>query len=182
MLNLRNTAPKDISTLQILEAAAAQRFLAIPELAILADSNVTDSQTHEQSIAQELAWLVEDDSDRILGFCYVQQLADSLYLAEISTHPAARGLGVGRMLVTHIRQVAAKRGLPSITLTTYVDVPWNALWYQRQGFTVLDSSSLCPELSEIVESQAKALMLLPRCVMWSASLKKDNDYSLIKDK
>ncbi|MCS3429739.1 GNAT family N-acetyltransferase [Klebsiella sp. BIGb0407] len=182
MLNLRNTTLKDIPLLQTLEAAAAQRFLAIPELAILADSNVTDSQTHELSITQELAWLVEDARGSILGFCYTQELAGSLYLAEISSHPAARGLGVGRMLVAHVRQVAARRGLSGVTLTTYTDIPWNAPWYEREGFIILEPSSYCPELKNIVQSQVTELMLLPRCVMWSAPLKKDNDYSRIKDK
>ena len=182
MLNLRNTTLKDIPVLQALEAAAAQRFLAIPELAILAHSEVTDSQVHQQSISQALAWLVEDISGRILGFCYAQQLADSLYLAEISSHPDARGMGVGRMLVIHSRQVAAQRGLSGVTLTTYRDIFWNGPWYQRQGFIVLEPSSLCSELSDIVQSQTAALLLLPRCVMWSASLKKDNDYCITNNK
>ena len=182
MLNLRNTTLKDIPVPQTLEAVAAQRFLTISELAILAHSEVTDSQVHQQSIAQELAWLVEDVRGRVLGFCYAQELADSLYLAEISTHPDARGMGVGRMLVIHTRQMAALRGLSGVTLTTYQDVPWNAPWYQRQGFIALAPSSLGSELSDIVQRQAAALLLLPRCVMWSASLNKDNDYCIKNDK
>lgn len=182
MLNLRNTTLKDIPVIQALEAAAAQRFLSFPELAVLAHSEVTESQVHQQSISQELAWLVEDATGRILGFCYAQVLADSLYLAEISTHPDARGMGVGRMLVKHTRQMAAQRGLSGVTLTTYRDVPWNAPWYQRQGFIALEPSLLGSELSDIVQHQAAALLLLPRCVMWSASLKKDNDYCIKNDK
>lgn len=171
MLNLRNTTLNDIPTLQTLEAAAAQRFLTVPELTILADSAVTNRQVHEQSIVHELAWLVEDASERVLGFCYAQQLADSLYLAEISAHPAAQGMGVGHMLVTHIRKIAAKHGLAGVTLTTYTDIPWNGPWYQRQGFTVLDSSLFSSEMKDIVQHQATTIMLLPRCVMWAASLK-----------
>lgn len=172
MLNLRNTTTADIPTLQTLEALAAQRFLAIPELAILAHSEVTDSQLHEQCIIQRLSWLVEDARGSVLGFCYAQELADSLYLAEISSHPAARGMGVGHMLVAHTRKIAADRGLPGVTLTTYRDIPWNAPWYQRQGFIVLEASSFCSELRDIVQSQAAALKLLPRCVMWSATHEK----------
>lgn len=171
MLNLRNTIQADIPTLQTLEALAAQRFLAIPELAILAHSEVTDSQRHKQSIIQRLSWLVEDARGRILGFCYAQELADSLYLAEISSHPAARGMGIGHKLVAHVRKTAADRDLSGVTLTTYRDIPWNAPWYQRQGFIVLEASSLCSELRDIVQHQT-ALMLLPRCVMWSASHEK----------
>ena len=182
MLNLRNTTLKDIPVLQALEAVAAQRFLTISELAILAHSEVTDSQVHQQSIAQELAWLVEDIRGGVLGFCYAQQLADSLYLAEISTHPDARGMGVGRMLVKHTRQMAAQRGLSGVTLTTYRDVPWNAPWYQRQGFITLEPSLLGSELSDIVQRQAAVLLLLPRCIMWSASLRKDNDYCIKNEK
>ncbi|WP_299999841.1 GNAT family N-acetyltransferase [uncultured Cedecea sp.] len=173
MLNLRNSMRADIPALQALEAAAAQRFLAIPELAMLASDGVTDTQAHIISMTQNLAWLVEDADGVILGFCYAQRLSASLYLAEISSHPTARGLGVGRMLVTHVRKMAAEYGMPGVTLTTYTDIPWNGPWYQQQGFTVLNPLSLSDELMSIVRQQ-EALALLPRCVMEAASLVEDN--------
>lgn len=182
MLKLRNSSAADISQLQTVEEAAAQRFLAIPELAILARSGVTDSEVHAQSIAQKLAWLVEDEQGTILGFCYARVLTDSLYLAEVSSHPGARGMGVGAQLVSHVRQVAYERQLKGVTLTTYIDVPWNAPWYQKQGFTLVEPSSYLHEMRYILQQQKVAgLMLMPRCVMWAAAIKPDGDASLLAE-
>jgi len=171
-MNLRNTSLTDVNALQDLERAAAQRFLAIPELVTVAHSEVTASQTHVESIAQNLAWLIEDEQGTILGFCYAQLLSDSLYLAEISSHPSAQGKGVGRLLVDHVRKAADEHQRKGVTLTTFLDVPWNAAWYRKQGFITLEASTLSPELREIMQLQQDAgFMLLPRCVMWAPALK-----------
>ena len=41
-----------------------------------------------------------------------------------------------------------------MTLTTFRDVPWNAPFYERLGFCVLDSSELTPELDAVVREEA----------------------------
>ena len=42
---------------------------------------------------------------------------------------------------------ARSHGYGAVTLTTYRDVPWNAPFYERLGFSVLDE--LTPELAWI---------------------------------
>lgn len=168
MLNLRKSSEADIPALQRVESIAARRFHSVPSLAFLATAEVTDRQSHTVSIAQQLAWLVEDRQGTVLGFCYAQVLADILWLAEISTLPQARGKGVGALLLRQARDTADRLQLNGVMLTTYRTLPWNAPWYQKQGFITLDSISLAPELRQKVEQEKlTALWMMPRCVMWA---------------
>lgn len=44
---------------------------------------------------------------------------------------------------------ADEGGLPAVTLTTFVDVPWNAPYYRRCGFRPLPEPEWGPELARI---------------------------------
>lgn len=161
---LRASTTEDIEALQQVEAAAARRFLDVPELAFLAEAGVTDAGTHRRAIEQNLSWLVAGREGQILGFCYCQKHPDSLYLAEISTHPDFQRTGVGRMLLEAVFDSAGRLGAKEVTLTTYQDVPWNAPWYQRHGFERVETHELSAELAECWRHQQE-LMALPRCAM-----------------
>ena len=45
-------------------------------------------------------------------------------------------------------------GLPALTLTTFAYVPWNAPYYARCGFRVLDDAEITPGLRAIREQEA----------------------------
>jgi hypothetical protein len=45
------------------------------------------------------------------------------------------------------------QGLPSITLTTFRDVPWNAPYYEKLGFHIV--TPLTAELEALLDEQAK---------------------------
>ena len=62
-----------------------------------------------------------------------------------------RALGmdlVGRALIEEAASWAVARGLRALTVTTYVDVPWNGPYYERLGFRYLDPAEETPELRE----------------------------------
>lgn len=163
---VRASCVGDIVELQHLEAAAARRFLSVPALAFLAAAAVTDYATHAAAIEDELAWKVEGRDGRIKGFCYCQHGNEGLYLAEISTHPDFQRQGVGAALLAAVFAKAQALGVKEITLTTYRDVAWNAPWYQRHGFSVIETERLTPELTRCLAHQrAAGLMVLPRCAM-----------------
>ncbi|WP_227317485.1 GNAT family N-acetyltransferase [Cedecea davisae] len=163
---LRASTTGDIEALQQVEAAAARRFLGVPELVFLAQAGVTDAGTHRRAIEQSLSWLVAGSDGRIRGFCYCQPHQGSLYLAEISTHPDFQRTGVGRTLLEAVFDSARRLSAKEVTLTTYQDVPWNAPWYQRHGFERIETLELSAELAECLRHQQdEGLMVLPRCAM-----------------
>ncbi|AJZ89395.1 GNAT family acetyltransferase [Klebsiella michiganensis] len=157
---------RDIAELQRVETAAARRFLAVPELAFLAEAGATDEITHAAAIENKLAWKVTGSDGRIKGFCYCQRHDDALYLAEISTHPDFERQGVGAMLLAEVMRAGRTLGVSQVTLTTYRDVSWNGPWYGRHGFVAIDDAELTPALVRcLMDQRAEGLMVLPRCAM-----------------
>src|SRR6185437_4966258 len=49
---------------------------------------------------------------------------------------------------------AAADGLPALTLTTFAHVPWNAPYYVRCGFRILDDAEVTPGLRAIRQREA----------------------------
>ena len=60
--------------------------------------------------------------------------------------------GVGRALVDEVLAWTAVRGLPSVTLITFRDVPWNGPYYEKLGFEAV--TALTPELRAAVDQGA----------------------------
>lgn len=58
----------------------------------------------------------------------------------------------GSSTVDQVVAWSAEKGLPSVTLTTFRDVPWNAPYYERLGFTVVES--LSSALQVLIDDQA----------------------------
>jgi hypothetical protein len=42
-----------------------------------------------------------------------------------------------------------------VTLTTFRDVPWNAPYYQRCGFRILDDGEITPQLQVVRREEAR---------------------------
>ena len=63
-------------------------------------------------------------------------------------HPDYARRGIGRTLIERAEAWARERGLPALTLTSYVEVPWNGPYYERLGFHYLASGEETPEFAE----------------------------------
>ena len=62
--------------------------------------------------------------------------------------------------------MGARRGYDELTLTTFADVPFNAPWYQRLGFRVVQGhDAVGPELAGIVDQERDLTRLGTRVVM-----------------
>ena len=80
--------------------------------------------------------------------------------------PEHGGRGLGRALVGAIERWASENGVVELTLTTYREVPWNAPFYMRLGFAIIEPAELDAELSarRAVETE-RGLDSMPRVVL-----------------
>jgi len=80
--------------------------------------------------------------------------------------PADGRRGFGKALIEQVAAWARERGAPSLTLTTFVEVAWNAPYYERLGFRLLGDDELGPELRAIRAREASlGLDRWPRAAM-----------------
>ena len=76
-----------------------------------------------------------------LGFACVDIVDGLAHLWQLSVDPAAGRQGRGSALLNNVCEWASARGLPAVTLTTFKDVSWNAPFYERLGFRVIEGLS-----------------------------------------
>ncbi|MGV9324073.1 GNAT family N-acetyltransferase [Streptosporangium sandarakinum] len=114
-----------------------------------------------------------DDPSRVLvagtppvGFAMIGQVDGDVHLDQLAVHPDHGRRGIGGRLLEAVCDHAASTGAAAVTLTTFRDVPWNAPWYARRGFAVLDPAEWGPEMVALVARERElGIELAPRVVM-----------------
>ncbi|MBX3286297.1 MAG: GNAT family N-acetyltransferase [Actinobacteria bacterium] len=154
---VRPAHPGDARYLPEIEVAAGERFREVG-LDAVADDDVESVADFAALVAAERIWVVdppEGDGDGVpVGYALVSDVGGHVHLDQLSVHPSHQGRGLGAALVEAVVRWAADRGAPSVTLTTFRDVPWNRPWYERRGFVVDPSASADPDLAHVAAWEA----------------------------
>jgi ribosomal protein S18 acetylase RimI-like enzyme len=136
-LKLRLAQHDDIAQLIEVERSAAQLFRQQKELQFIAEGEVMSPQQHVDFIAQQREWVMVSPNEQLAGFIAVQPFAHSWHIAELSVAADWQRQGVGKRLIEEIAGLAISQGIQRLTLTTFVQVAWNAPYYQRLGFRII---------------------------------------------
>ena len=144
----------DLPTLSAIELAAASLFAGW-EISGGDLSDSTPREEFEAGMEQGLLWLARGADGEPVGFALVELLESGPHLEEIDVHPDHGQRGVGRALVEAVCSWARSAGHASVTLTTFRDIPWNAPFYARAGFRMLEIPDLPAGLRERVEEETE---------------------------
>jgi ribosomal protein S18 acetylase RimI-like enzyme len=152
-MSIRPAAPADLPLLQDIERAAGEPFrpLGMPEIA---DDEPPALDVLERFRQAGHAWVAEE-AGRVVAYLIGEPVDGAFHIEQVSVHPDAGRRGVGRALIAYAADRARDRGLAGLTLTTFRDVPWNAPYYERIGFRVLDDAELTPGLRKIRATEAE---------------------------
>ena len=87
---------------------------------------------------------------RVRRVC-VHRLLDAqrLYLEELDVAPSHAGQRIGARLIEQVMARAAQEGIAEVVLSTFRDAPWNAPYYARLGFSIVDAAALDDTLRAI---------------------------------
>ncbi|MBN4666976.1 GNAT family N-acetyltransferase [Pandoraea nosoerga] len=166
---VRRATPADAAALPGVERSAGDLFRTLPGLGWLADGEPIAEAHHRRWIASGTVWVAVDphgEPDAPVGFLDAEAFDDALHVWEMSVHRRWQGRGIGRALLDAASAHACDVGLARLTLTTFSDVPWNAPYYARMGFTRIDASALCTRLQSVLEAEiAAGLPAARRCAM-----------------
>ncbi|MEV0822596.1 GNAT family N-acetyltransferase [Nonomuraea rubra] len=120
--------------------------------------------TQIEEVHDPAAVLVEGEPPA--GFALVGWVDGNLHLEQLAVRPDRMRQGIGGRLMAAVLDHAAASGAPAVTLTTFRDVPWNAPWYERHGFSVLAEEAWGPELRALVRQERDlGIEVAPRVVM-----------------
>jgi GNAT superfamily N-acetyltransferase len=85
-----------------------------------------------------LLWVCEDAQQIPVAFLAGHIHEDVFYVAELDVHLDHQHQGIGRRLMNTAEQQARAMGLSQMALTTFTHVPWNAPFYQKLGFEIVE--------------------------------------------
>lgn len=87
-----------------------------------------------------------------------------LHIDEVDVLRAFQSQGIGRALLGAAADWARTKGLQTLSLTTFRDVPWNAPFYASFGFREWDPAEAPPSIREALAYET-ARGLANRCAM-----------------
>jgi GNAT superfamily N-acetyltransferase len=87
-------------------------------------------------------WVAAASGGTPVGFALIMEIEGYAHLDELDVLPVHGRQGIGSTLLTIVRAWAKDTGHPAVTLRTFREVPWNAPFYQRRGFHVVESAAL----------------------------------------
>lgn len=133
-----------------------------PASALSGSTPVSDLEAAQR---EQRLWVALHENAPI-GFALVSMLAPSApHLQEMDVSPAHMRQGVGTALLEAVMAWAREAGIP-LTLTTFRDAPFNAPFYARRGFDIVDERFWTPAIRAIVdEEDARGLDRTRRVVM-----------------
>ncbi|MFG2536062.1 GNAT family N-acetyltransferase [Streptomyces sp. NPDC048511] len=152
-MRIRPVNTDELPRLQDIERAAGQCFRDIGMARIAADEPLPLGEL-ERYRSNGLAWAAVDPADVPVAYLIAEQVDGNLHVEQVSVHPDQARRAIGRALLDHLAAHAVAGGVPALTLTTFADVPWNAPYYARCGFHLLDDTELGPGLREIRRAEA----------------------------
>lgn len=139
----------------VIEQAAAAMFNEA-DLPVELRYLVTDADTLVDAQREGRLWAALDDNRTLIGFALASIVGEFAHLDELGVHPDHARRGIGSRLVDAVTGWAENEGYPGVTLITFRDLPWNAPFYERQGFVQLDEQQTSDDLRELLREEAEA--------------------------
>jgi GNAT superfamily N-acetyltransferase len=156
MARIRPPRRDELERLRSIERDAGQAFAAIGMAEIAADEppSLVELESHR---AHGRVWVAVDTEDRPIAYLLSSIVDDCAHIEQVSVASAHARRGLGAALIEHLAVLARAEGRPALTLTAFRDVPWNAPYYERLEFVVVDPADQGPELAALVRRESATI-------------------------
>jgi GNAT superfamily N-acetyltransferase len=154
MTRVRPALRTDSPALRNIETLAGEAFRSIG-MEEIADAEPMSVDILDAYALSGRSWVATDEPDRPVGYVVVDVVDGNAHVEQISVLPDYQGRGLGKELLDTVRSWAIETRHPAVTLTTFVDVPWNCPLYEHLGFVVLSEQEVGPELRAIQEHETQ---------------------------
>lgn len=159
---------QDIPLLPEIERAAARLFAGLDLVQDLDDTRSIEELERAQKAGR--LWVAATASGQPVGFAMTIEVDGLAHLDELDVHPKHGRRGLGTALVVTVCEWAKGAGFKAITLSTFVNVAWNAPFYARLGFRNLSENELTKGLLHLREAEAGLGLPISKRVMMRREL------------
>jgi 4-diphosphocytidyl-2-C-methyl-D-erythritol kinase len=141
-VHIDRAQPGHVATLCAIERKAVQMFRGHPAWPAYAAVSMP-VELLRQAVERGLVWVAPDEAGDPLGFIWLDEEPGdgAIGVAEIDVLPGHGRRGIGAALLEHACNWAREAGYRRVDLGTLADVPWNAPFYARHGFAVVDKNA-----------------------------------------
>ncbi|SIT48563.1 GCN5-related N-acetyltransferase [Paraburkholderia ribeironis] len=140
-VTFRFAASHDASAIRTIEFEAAQRFASVGMVGIADAPPMELALVGRKIAAGEIIVAVAAEAT-CAGFIMFEPQPTRIYIQELDVLTSYAGQRIGAALIEQVAQLARKRQLTQLILSTYRDVPWNAPYYRRLGFRDIGATEL----------------------------------------
>ena len=110
-------------------------------------------------------WVAVEEQ-QLVGFIEVEVMDQALHIWELSVDSRWQRRGIGQSLLQQAIIQAKQLNCDYVTLTTFRDVAWNGVYYQKLGFTIIPAEKLTLPLQAILKKEvAYGFIASSRCAM-----------------
>lgn len=148
---IRDARRDDVAAMRRIEVAAGRQFADLG-MDLVAGDEPLPAHVLNEYVDDGRCWVAVDGDDRPLGYLIVEVVDAAAHIEQVSVDPTYAGRRIGAELIERAAQWAECRA-SALTLTTYVDVPWNGPYYERLGFRFMDESEESTGLKAIREHE-----------------------------
>ena len=144
--HIERARPDQVDALCAIERAAVELFRGHRAWPSYRRVSVPPEVLRE-AIARGLVWVAVIGSGEPVGFVWLdtEEGGEAIGVAEMDVLPSHGQRGIGAALLEHACGWARMAGYHRVDLGTLADVPWNAPFYAKHGFAIVDKNS--PELA-----------------------------------
>jgi predicted N-acetyltransferase YhbS len=146
-VHYRPATPDDVASIRVVEYEAAQRFVSVGLTGIAAARPMDGPFVLKKVWSREV--IVAECEGKCVGFVLFALLPARIYVEALDVLPAHAGRRIGAALLDEVDARAREKSVANVELSTFRDVPWNAPYYQRLGFTILEENELDAALKRI---------------------------------
>ncbi|WP_210105115.1 GNAT family N-acetyltransferase [Neorhizobium galegae] len=151
-IRIAQAGPSNFADLQTIERAA---FASLAAAGGVAGEPVVSAKDDLQAYCDSGFLLAAFDAERPVAFAGGLVLHDRLHVAEMDVHPDWQRLGLGTRLLEALLEAAKVRPLRGASLTTDRWVPFNAPFYRRFGFVIVEAKDCPDHLGKIVAREVR---------------------------
>jgi GNAT superfamily N-acetyltransferase len=163
--NIRPARTDDLALIVAIERAAGETFRSL-DMHLVADDDPGSVEQLLPYLDGDRAFVAVDAEDRPVAYLLLDLVDGAAHIEQVSVSPRLARRGIGRALIERAASWATVNGLSALTLTTYVEVPWNGPYYERLGFRYLTPDEETLELHAIRDRErAAGLEAWPRAAM-----------------